>query len=92
MSRTVWKFPLPISDHAHQVRIPGYMPCHVAMQDGVPTLWSEVEPSYEGEWNMSLQWFGTGHAIPEDAVYVGTVQDGTLVFHLYEVAFSNGGT
>ena len=86
MSKTIWKFPFPISDFVREVKIPGFMPCHVAMQDGVPTLWAEVSPGSDTTRDFNFQWFGTGHDIPGSAMYVGTVQDGAFVFHLYEVA------
>lgn len=35
--------------------------------------------------------YGTGQAIPPDAVYVGTVQSGPLVWHLHETTHCQDG-
>ena len=92
MSRTIWKCQIPITDESHTITLPGacVRPVHVAMQGETPTLWVEFDPDGDLTWDIDYQWFGTGHDIPSNAMYVGTVQDGMFVFHLYEVAFSNG--
>jgi len=94
MSRTIWKCQIPITNRSHTVTLPGVgiLPVHVAMQGEIPTMWVEVDPDAKKTWDIDYQWFGTGQDIPGNAMYVGTVQDGALVFHLYGVAFSNGAT
>ena len=92
MSRTIWKCQIPPTNGSHTVTLPGVSirPLHVAMQGETPTLWVEVDPDADKTWDIDYQWFGTGHDIPVNALYLGTVQDGMLVFHLYEVGFRNG--
>ena len=86
MTRAVWKYPLPLAPHTQTLRFPGASVrfLHVAMQDATPTLWAEVDTDSEKAWDITLTWFGTGHEIPGNALYVGTVQDGIFVWHLYE--------
>ena len=87
MSRTIWKYQIPIANGSHTVTLPGVgvRPLHVAMQGDIPTLWVEVDPDAYKTWDIKYQWFGTGHDIPGNAMYVDTVQDGIFVWHLYEV-------
>ena len=86
MTRAVWKYPLPLAPHTQTLRFPGASVAwvHVDMQDDTPTLWAEVDPDSEKARTATLTWFGTGHEIPGNALYVGTVQDGIFVWHLYE--------
>lgn len=81
---TVWKYQVPF--HTFTVHyIPGMVkPLTVQYQDGVPCLWVEVRHQAESA-EHRFRWFGTGHPIPDDALYVGTLQEGPFVWHLYEV-------
>ena len=85
--RAVRKYLLPPATHTQTLRFPGASVrfLHVDMQGDAPVLWVEVDPDSEKAWDITLTWFGTGHEIPGNALYVGTVQDGAFVFHLYEV-------
>jgi len=58
----------------------------VQVQFDVPTLWAQVDPKSPGV-TKTFEWVGTGHPVPDDGEYVGTVQvhGGAFVFHLYEV-------
>ncbi|QUW18859.1 hypothetical protein [Agrococcus sp. Marseille-Q4369] len=59
---------------------------HVGMQAGLVTLWVEVDGSpVLGTEERTFMIVGTGHPIPDGTVYVGTTQDGGLVWHVYEV-------
>lgn len=58
---------------------------HVALQDGVPTVWYYCWPEYHNQ-EMTLQWFGTGHEIPKNCWHLGTIQQDGFVWHLHEVA------
>ena len=87
MSKSIWKYELPINDRPH--RLPAKL-MHSAMtwegnEYGV-TVWCEVIPSdIDDELHHYFQVFGTGHAIPRDAVYMGIVRDGSFVWHIYDV-------
>lgn len=55
---------------------------HVAEQFGRVTVWFET-----GDRSLSLELFGTGHPVPDDAQHRGSILclDGALVLHLYEI-------
>lgn len=87
--RTVHKFlvpfadpeagPLPVSRHA-PVRLTGLDP-----RTGKPAVWIEVETTNPpGERRMAV--FGTGHELPDGWVHVGSMIDGSFVWHIYEEA------
>lgn len=85
--RRVFKYPI-LTPHSGSPVVPVEMPqgsraLEFQYQDGVPCLWAEVDPSRATE-RRHFEIFGTGHLIPLDAKYVGTVQDPPFVWHLYE--------
>lgn len=54
----------------------------------VPTLWAEVDPNADRAWT-TFWLVGTGFDVPPGVVrYVGTVQTGSFVWHLYEEILS----
>jgi hypothetical protein len=86
--KTIWKFPLEVTD-VQTVRMPrGARILCVQVQSGVPCLWAEVDPKAETELR-TLRIYGTGHPMAEGEQrnYVGTFQlvGMGLVFHVYEV-------
>jgi hypothetical protein len=94
--KVIWKFPLPLGGWGfmpkvkHTVQMP--MVCHplsLQMQKDVPTLWAQVDPQ-SSPCVRTFEWVGTGHEVPYEGKYVGTVQanDGDFVFHLYELPSS----
>ena len=50
------------------------------------TFWAEVDTA-QVDAVRKFAVYGTGHAIPQDSVYVGTtlLMGGRIVFHLYEI-------
>lgn len=89
MSRAVWKFEVPVDDQWHEIETP--FPArvvHVDCQGGFGTVqvWVEVTPSTSETSSRKLRAFGTGHAIPDGASYVGTALAGPFVCHLYAEA------
>lgn len=89
-SSTVWKFTLgprqTLSSDAY-VEMPGgakILTCQ--MQGDTIVLYAKVDPDTPPEIRM-FQVIGTGQEIPEelDHEYVGTVQYGPLVFHVFEL-------
>ena len=57
-----------------------YVDCQ---QPRVVSFWVELEPENE----VIPCYFviiGTGHPVPDDCGYVGTILDGPFVWHLYE--------
>lgn len=77
---------MPLNSETHVIQTLGDNPQtrHLAMQGSEPALWIEVEPGADVVYFRTFTWFGTGHAIPDGFTYVGTVQKGVFVFHLYE--------
>ena len=89
MALTVWKYAVPLTD-TFSLSLPvGARVLTVQVQAGQGVmLWALGDPDQE----TRLRYFrlvGTGHAIDEVHAleYVGSVQldQGTLVFHLFEV-------
>lgn len=83
--RTVWKFPLKLSDRAQEVSMPANAAIvHFAMQGDVPCVWAWVDPKAARE-NRYFSIHDTGHPMPEDHGYRGTALHGNFVWHLCEV-------
>jgi hypothetical protein len=81
----VWKYELLITDF-QTVEMPmGTRILTVQMQYGQPCLWAEVNDRSNETELRHIGIVGTGHAdVPTGAVYIGTVQDDSLVWHVYE--------
>ena len=87
--KTIHKFPLNFSFKTSDTVL---MPAHakilcVQMQNDVPTLWAEVSSANKTVPRHFLS-MGTGWVIEEGAesmTYIGTVQAGIFVWHVYEL-------
>lgn len=88
----IWKYNFEIKDVVTIEMPKGAEIVAVDTQFGKPTLWALVNPDAEAE-NRVLRIFGTGHPIKGNnwtlgasVKYLGTfqVQDGQLVFHVFE--------
>lgn len=83
--KTVWKFPLPWDDNFSMALPDGAEILTFQVQYGEPTIWALVDPSA----TMVKRHFsvvGTGHEkenITKEG-YIGTVQSGKYVWHLFE--------
>jgi hypothetical protein len=59
----------------------------VQMQGVTPCLWAEVDTASDVE-QRAIDIYGTGHPLPhymnEHHHYIGTVQQGGFVWHVYE--------
>jgi hypothetical protein len=87
--RTIFRYVIPVDDEWHSVKMTG-LPVHIAngrTPDEVE-FWAahdDSQPSTESRFRV----FGTGHPLPDRAVYVGTAprtQEG-LVWHLYLLTY-----
>ncbi len=58
---------------------------HVGMQNGSLMLWYETSTAAP-EAPSKFAVFGTGHNIPAHSRYIGSCQDGSFVWHVYERA------
>lgn len=91
-SKTIWKYPLKVTD-SQTIFIPsGYEILTIQIQNNVPYLWALVDPE-EKEEAVNIEIFGTGHAIYFDGgfsrEYISTFQfqmNGEyLVFHAFKL-------
>ena len=88
--RTVWKFELtrhglPMFTDSHIVMMPaGARILHGGEIDGDLFLWAEVNPNAK----MKPRYFliaGTGHRLPLDGTYLGTIPALPFIWHIYEL-------
>jgi len=81
--RQIWKFQLTSMEIPMPV---GAEICAFQYQHGVPCVWAIVDPDVMKEVRR-FRIFGTGHELPgpDKCCYVGTVQDGSFVWHLFEL-------
>lgn len=88
MPRTIWKFAVPVDD-AVAIKMPkGARLLTVQAQGAEMCLWAEVNTEAPEE-KRYFAIFGTGNPMPREMgysdAYVGTVQIGRFVWHLYEL-------
>lgn len=87
MSRTVWKYPVPMQRESHVLALPnGHRVLHVDSQYGTQCLWIEVDESETLKVSRRFIWTGTGWNIPEGYTnHIGTVlvDGGAFVWHLW---------
>lgn len=83
---TVWKYPLPSASEALEVPY-GAKFLHVAEQHGSVMTWWEVNPTAPPQ-ARRLAVVATGMTVPLHGTHLATwlMDDGALVFHLYELA------
>lgn len=81
----VWKFTMRFADGEQLVRtMPfGAIPVRFGMQGGVPTLWCLVNERNSAQ-DRRFVIVGTGHPVPNGCEYIGTCDDGPLVWHAFE--------
>ncbi len=80
---TIHKFDCPIDDTLHIMMPSMAKVLCVQLQNGDPYVWAAVDTN-DVLVKRRFNWRGTGHDISGLHNYVGTVQMGTLVFHLFE--------
>lgn len=89
--KQIWKVGIPElnslagSAYPFSVSMPrGAKLIHIGYQQSRPQMWFEVNPEAENVGHPFLS-VGTGHGVvPEGTEYVGTVQDGGMVWHIYQ--------
>lgn len=85
----IWKYKVTINDYFTLIMPKGAEVLAVQVQHGKPCLWARLDPNAERELRHFVC-FGTGNPIPNDDTvkfnYVSTfqIEDGKLVFHLFE--------
>lgn len=83
--RTVWKFPLALKPE-QTIELPkGAVILFTAVpaMAGEVTMWALIGADREME-PRRFAIRGTGHEVEEDLLYVGTVIDGSFVWHIFE--------
>lgn len=91
MTRRIWKYEVPVGGKRVLVMPKGAKILRVgsaSTETGV-TFWADVDDHGEVEARVFIV-HGTGHEIPRDHMYVGTVPlaEYGLVWHLFEVPAS----
>lgn len=86
--KAIFKFPLPyeIGTVITILMPPGAVPLHFALQNGIKTMWAAVDFEETLQVERRFAIVGTGVPLPFDYKYVGTLQEGEFVWHLFEVA------
>jgi hypothetical protein len=83
--RTIYKYPLNLTD-TQQIKLPKLAEClTVQMQQGHPCMWAIVDPAQPTE-VLTVHLVGTGHPVPSKVgalQYLGTVQDAGFVWHFF---------
>lgn len=82
-ARKIYKYRVPVTPDCFFLSLPHGKILRVAPQDGEPTMWVELQPSWPPE-NRTFQWFPTGASLPDSVEHVGTLSMGWTVWHLYE--------
>lgn len=84
--RTIYKYPLQLTESQVLSLPSSAKPLSVQLQGDQLCLWADVPPSgrFVVEKEVVISVVGTGHPIPPGAVnYLGTVQQGNFVWHIY---------
>lgn len=84
MSRTIWKFPIELTDRQRVMMPDGAVILSAAIQSHSGLcVWAEVDPSAVKQ-PRTVYVVGTGHPLAVDgARFVGTVLDPPFVWHVY---------
>lgn len=83
--KTIWKHQLKLTDRQTLSVPTGAIFLCVQNQNGIPTIWSLVEPDAPTLTRRYIEIIGTGHEIAEaPRVYIGTVQIDQFVWHIFE--------
>lgn len=89
MRKSIWKFPLKVEDNQSVFMPKGAEILTVQAQGGNPCIWALVNTEEPDEEQRLFQIFGTGHPVSDniERKYINTfqVQEGTLVFHVFEI-------
>ncbi|KAA0117846.1 hypothetical protein CIW48_26955 [Methylobacterium sp. P1-11] len=80
----IWKFDVKPSLEPITFKAPGLgKALFFGLQDHQARVWMKIKPGHP-EVERRIQVVGTGHDIPENWRYVGSVQDGPYVWHCFQ--------
>lgn len=83
----IWRYSLRLVNE-QEIDLPGHVsPLSVQIQNDEIVLWAIVNPGSQ-KYHRKVFIVGTGHALPDVVLhpytkYVGTVQQGALVWHVF---------
>ena len=82
--KTIWKY--RVAEVYNNLEVPeAAVPLTVQMQDDEPQMWLLVDPEAPKE-KRRFNIYGTGWEMPNwPGNYVGTWQDGSFVFHVFDM-------
>lgn len=83
--KTIYKYPLKITD-VQEIELPvDYQILSAQLQNGVINLWALVDPCVR-KYKITILIHGTGHPLAsfENKKFISTVQQGPLVWHIFE--------
>lgn len=89
MAKSIWKFPVAVTNEQVVEMPTDAKILTVAMQGETACLWVEVNPDAEGKHYRTICIFGTGQPMPDDpGAYIGSfmLHGGALVFHAYDAS------
>jgi len=85
--KTIWKYPLEITDSQTVEAPEGAEFISVIEQNGMPTLYAIVNPHAVRKASYGVQIRGTGHPIESTLLpsyrFLGTVQTDKFVWHIF---------
>ena len=84
--KTIYKFPLEITDEQY-IEVPiGTRLLHVGVKDGILCVWGFVPDSQKPKHRRKIIIVGTGNPAGDVAVdrYIGTAQISIFVWHVFE--------
>jgi len=80
---TIWKFPIHLTDEQEVTMPKNAVVLAVQYQEGAITLWAKVD-SDEADEHRRVSIRGTGGRLGSEAgPYIGTVQRGQYVWHVF---------
>jgi hypothetical protein len=85
-AHAVWKFAIPLTSERTLLEIPHEAEfVHAEMRPSEIWVWAVVNPDAPKE-RIGFFVVGTGHLIPADSYWCGTVLDGQFVWHVFRSA------
>ena len=91
--KEIWKYTLPLTDYPVVSMQKGARVLSVGVQHGEVQVWALVDPEAPTELRRFMK-IGTGQCMTETCVerirFIGTVQMGDLVWHIFVVQGAEG--
>ena len=82
--KSVFKYPIQITDEQEILAPIGWQPLSVQFQHGAPCIWALVDTA-NALVLQTVHVHGTGHPIEHNGRFLGTIQvaGGSLIFHVF---------